>query len=171
VSVAVFVFVASRADPSPGLSPGHAPAAAAPADLGHLSLLSLVPTVAAAASWAAASIRGIYPAAETDTAVLPTRPGAAATKPQAVDPTATPTLARQPRPTATLDRPAGARRLIVNTDGIGVALRQSRDGPQLQGEGYDEGVTVAVLGEQGAWAHIRGEDGRDGWVLAVTVRP
>jgi SH3-like domain-containing protein len=41
----------------------------------------------------------------------------------------------------------------------------------LPGKGYDEGVTVTLLEEQGAWARIRGDDGREGWVLAVTLVP
>jgi SH3-like domain-containing protein len=66
---------------------------------------------------------------------------------------------------------AGERVRIANTDGIGVALRDGPGGNRLPGKGYDEGVTVSVLERQGAWAHIRGDDGRDGWVLAVTVPP
>jgi hypothetical protein len=65
--------------------------------------------------------------------------------------------------------PSGERVQITNTDGIGVALRDSPGGQRLTGKGYDEGVTVAVLERRGEWAHIRGDDGREGWVLAVTV--
>jgi hypothetical protein len=67
--------------------------------------------------------------------------------------------------------PAGERVRIANTDGIGVALRDGPNGQRMPGKGYDEGVTVTVLERQGEWAHIRGDDGRDGWVLAVTVPP
>jgi uncharacterized protein YgiM (DUF1202 family) len=30
---------------------------------------------------------------------------------------------------------------------------------------------VTLLETQGMWAHIRGDDGREGWVLAVTLVP
>jgi hypothetical protein len=63
----------------------------------------------------------------------------------------------------------GERVRIANTDGIGVALRDSPGGQRLPGKGYDEGVTVTVLERRGDWTHIRGDDGREGWVLSVTV--
>ena len=66
---------------------------------------------------------------------------------------------------------AGQRRKIANTDGQGVALRASPGGERLPGHGYDEGDTVTLLEQNGQWAHIRGDDGREGWVLAVTVVP
>jgi hypothetical protein len=98
--------------------------------------------------------------------VLPT----AAAAPTQVQPVATaqPTVA-PPRPTPSPTQPAGVRRRIVNTDGIGVALRSAPGGPRLPGRGYDEGATVTVLEQSGAWSHIRGDDGREGWVLAVTL--
>jgi Bacterial SH3 domain len=76
-----------------------------------------------------------------------------------------------PSPRAVTPTPTGERVAIANTDGIGVALRDSPGGQRLPGKGYDEGVTVTVLERQGEWAHIRGDDGREGWVLAVTVPP
>jgi hypothetical protein len=81
---------------------------------------------------------------------------------------ATPTAPR-PAATATPATPVGERRRIANTDGIGVALRASPGGDRLPGKGYDEGVTVTMLEQQGTWARIRGDDGREGWVLAVTL--
>jgi hypothetical protein len=90
----------------------------------------------------------------------------------------TPALANVARPpTATAPRaaatptpaPQGERRRIANTDGIGVALRASPGGDRQPGKGYDEGVTVTLLEQQGTWARIRGDDGREGWVLAVTL--
>jgi hypothetical protein len=74
-----------------------------------------------------------------------------------------------PSPRAVTPTPTGERVVIANTDGIGVALRDAPGGQRLPGKGYDEGVTVTVLERQGEWAHIRGDDGREGWVLAVTV--
>jgi len=39
----------------------------------------------------------------------------------------------------------------------------------LPAKGYDEGVTVTLLEQDGTWSHIRGDDGREGWVLTVTL--
>jgi Rrf2 family protein len=52
-----------------------------------------------------------------------------------------------------------------------VRSRRGPDGDKLPAKGYDEGDTVTLLEVQGAWAHIRGDDGREGWVLAVTLVP
>ena len=71
--------------------------------------------------------------------------------------------------TPTVVAGSGERVQVANTDGIGVALRDGPGGQRLPGKGYDEGATVTVLERQGDWAHIRGDDGREGWVLAVTV--
>jgi hypothetical protein len=91
-------------------------------------------------------------------------------------PIATPTsrsIVVSPAPSARVvtPTPSGERVRIANTDGIGVALRDGPGGQRLPGKGYDEGVTVTVLQREGDWAHIRGDDGREGWVLAVTVPP
>ncbi len=84
-------------------------------------------------------------------------------------PTAAPAPTRaQATATASI---AGQRRKIANTDGQGVALRASPGGERLPGHGYDEGDTVTLLEENSQWAHIRGDDGREGWVLAVTLVP
>jgi hypothetical protein len=40
---------------------------------------------------------------------------------------------------------------------------------RLPGKGYDEGATVQALERNGAWTRIRGSDGREGWVLSVTL--
>jgi len=40
-------------------------------------------------------------------------------------------------------------RRIVNTDGLGVALRTGPGGQPLPGKGYDEGATVTVLEQDG----------------------
>jgi uncharacterized protein YgiM (DUF1202 family) len=52
-----------------------------------------------------------------------------------------------------------------------VALRAGSCSDRLPGKGYDEGEVVTVLEQQGQWTHIRGHDGRDGWVLTVTLAP
>jgi len=67
--------------------------------------------------------------------------------------------------------PAGQARRVVNTDGQGVALRATAGGDRLPGKGYDEGATVQALEQDGAWTRIRGADGREGWVLSVTLAP
>jgi hypothetical protein len=95
-------------------------------------------------------------------------PGAATSAPAAA-PTSTPAPTR-PAVTATASV-AGQRRKIANTDGQGVALRARPGGDRLPGHGYDEGDMVTLLEQSGQWAHIRGDDGREGWVLAVTLVP
>jgi SH3-like domain-containing protein len=52
-----------------------------------------------------------------------------------------------------------------------VALRTSPGGERQPGKGYDEGATVEALEESGEWTLIRGSDGREGWVLTVTLAP
>jgi hypothetical protein len=95
-------------------------------------------------------------AAAPRTAGAAAKPGAAAVTSTTVTPT----------PAA-----AGGRARIVNTDGQGVALRNAPGGDRLPAKGYDEGASVTVLERSGTWTHIRGDDGRDGWVLSVTVSP
>jgi hypothetical protein len=76
-----------------------------------------------------------------------------------------------PGPTATPVARAGVPRRVVNTDGRGVALRDGPGGNRLPGKGYDEGATVTAFEGSGGWTHIRGSDGREGWVLSVTLAP
>ena len=66
---------------------------------------------------------------------------------------------------------AGQVRRVVNTDGRGVALRATPGGDRLPAKGYDEGATVQALEQNGEWTRIRGADGREGWVLTVTLAP
>jgi hypothetical protein len=80
--------------------------------------------------------------------------------------TAIPTVAATATPALT-----GQSRRIVNTDGRGVALRAVAGGDRLPGKGYDEGAVVQALEQNGAWTRIRGADGREGWVLSVTLGP
>jgi hypothetical protein len=102
-----------------------------------------------------------------------TVPASRAAAPVAAQPTSPPPTAvpATPRPTLTPAPASGQRRRIANTDGQGVALRATAGGDKLPGKGYDEGVTVTLLEVQGDYAHIRGDDGREGWVLAVTLVP
>ena len=65
----------------------------------------------------------------------------------------------------------GQARRVVNTDGRGVALRATPGGDRLPGKGYDEGATVQALEQSAEWTRIRGSDGREGWVLSVTLAP
>jgi Bacterial SH3 domain len=105
-------------------------------------------------------------------ATAPTASIVPAGRPTSVEPTPRPqptaTTAR-PQPTATPAPETGERRRVANTDGIGVALRATAGGDRLPGKGYDEGATVTLLEQQGAWSRIRGDDGREGWVLSVTL--
>ena len=96
--------------------------------------------------------------------VVPT--AAAKATAAAAAPTA-PTAAAKRTPTST----AGVTRRIVNTDGRGVALRASPGGDRLPGKGYDEGATVQAFESNGQWTRIQGNDGREGWVLSVTLAP
>lgn len=89
-------------------------------------------------------------------------PVAPATRPTTAAPTATP-------PDRTL--PTERQLRVANTDGLGVALHTAPGGDRLPEKGYDEGATVTVIGQSGDWVHIRGADGRDGWVPAVTLSP
>ena len=78
---------------------------------------------------------------------------------------------RDPTPPPTTTPLTGQPRKIVNTDGRGVALRSAPGGDRLPGKGYDEGATVQAFEQSGQWTHIRGSDGREGWVLSVTLAP
>jgi hypothetical protein len=88
----------------------------------------------------------------------------------APQPTAVPTPAPSRAPTAT-PVVEGQTRRVVNTDGRGVALRGSPSGDRLPGKGYDEGATVQAFEQSGEFTRIRGADGREGWVLSVTLAP
>jgi hypothetical protein len=115
------------------------------------------------------------------TTLPPTLAPATAVRPtstSAPQPTATPAavLSRAtPRPASTAAATAvpltGQQRRVANTDGQGVALRDGPGGGRLPAKGYDEGEVVTVLEQQGTWTRIRGQDGREGWVLSVTLSP
>ena len=98
---------------------------------------------------------------------------AAATRPGPPTPAALAATATVPpaRTATTTALALAGRRRIINTDGQGVALRASPGGARLRGKGYDEGIIVNVLERSGAWSHIRGDDGRDGWIPTVTLAP
>jgi hypothetical protein len=82
------------------------------------------------------------------------------------------TAAATPPPTPTVAAAnKGVPRRVVNTDGRGVALRATAGGDRLPGKGYDEGAIVTAFERSGEWTHIRGSDGREGWVLSVTLEP
>jgi hypothetical protein len=68
--------------------------------------------------------------------------------------------------TATL---SGQQRRVMNTEGQGVALRESPGGPRQPGRGFDEGAVVTAFETSGEWTRVRGSDGREGWVLSVTL--
>jgi SH3-like domain-containing protein len=127
--------------------------------------LSLPPAVGAQAGQA------------TGAAATPLATRAAAARPLAAEATPMPTASdsraagEPPVPAATDISAGGEPRRVVNTDGLGVALRASPGGDRQPGQGYAEGAVVTVFEQQGGWARIRGADGREGWVLAVTLAP
>jgi hypothetical protein len=85
-----------------------------------------------------------------------------------------PTTVPTPVPTRAATATAvveGQTRRVVNTDGRGVALRATPGGDRLPGKGYDEGATVQAFEQSGEFTRIRGADGREGWVLSVTLAP
>jgi hypothetical protein len=123
---------------------------------------------------------GLGPAAAVPAAGA--RPGQSTSTPAAAPPTvAAAGRAAPPAPTAVTAVPTvvatatpvltGQSRRIVNTDGRGVALRAVAGGDRLPAKGYDEGATVQALEQSGEWTRIRGGDGREGWVLSVTLAP
>jgi hypothetical protein len=95
----------------------------------------------------------------------------AATAPPTVAPAAARATPPATRVATVTPLTRGQIRQIVNTDGRGVALRTGPGGERQPGKGYDEGVTVEALEESGEWTLIRGSDGREGWVLSVTLAP
>jgi uncharacterized protein YgiM (DUF1202 family) len=120
-------------------------------------------TLAPLASASPTSATGIPPEQTPIHATAqPSATGGAANRPAAATGTSTP--ATRPTPVEGVYR-------VANTDGLGVALRTAPDGDRLPGKGYDEGATVTVIERSGDWAHIRGSDGREGWVPAVTLVP
>lgn len=61
---------------------------------------------------------------------------------------------------------------IVNTGGVGVALRGSPNDADRRPSGLADGATVAVVDRLGNdWVHVRADTGQDGWVPARYVAP
>jgi SH3-like domain-containing protein len=113
------------------------------------------------------------PLGQVSRSVLPSPVAVQPTVAPSAQLTATPSApAATPRATTAPPTPSsGVARRIVNTDGRGVALRSSPGGDRLPAKGYDEGVTVTAFESSGEWTRIRGSDGREGWVLSVTLAP
>jgi hypothetical protein len=112
---------------------------------------------------------GAQPGQSTSTPVAPPPTVAAAGRSAPPAPTvATPVNTRAANATPST---TGQTRRIVNTDGRGVALRVAPGGDRQPGKGYDEGATVQAFEQSGEWTRIRGSDGREGWVLSVTLAP
>jgi uncharacterized protein YgiM (DUF1202 family) len=109
-------------------------------------------------------------ASTSQTPATGVRPGQTPTQ-ASTQPSATAGAANRPATPAGRSTPATGQYRVANTDGQGVALRAAPDGDRLPGKGYDEGATVTVIERNGDWAHIRGADGRDGWVPAATLAP
>lgn len=149
----------------------------------QLGTVARPPLVGAQAGQAPATQTSAPPTVTAAATVLPTKTTSSAplaqpsTPQQATIPASAPTVAPPQAPpapirvTPTAVPLAGSQRRVTNTDGQGVALRASPSGDRLPGKGYDDGQLLTVLEQQGEWTHIRGADGRDGWVLTVTLGP
>ncbi len=143
---------------------------------------SVTPTLRPPAAGAAPGQPTVTPAAPPPTVAAAIGPTSQTVSPTLVlTPTVTTVGANQtstPAPAPTLGPGTagstpqpGEQRQVANTDGLGVALHTSPGGDRQPGKGYDEGTTLTVLEVQGEWARIRGDDGREGWVLGVTLAP
>jgi hypothetical protein len=65
---------------------------------------------------------------------------------------------------------AASRGTIVNTDGVGVVLRNSPNDADRTPRGLMDGAGVTVLERSGAdWLHVRADNGQQGWVPAAYV--
>jgi hypothetical protein len=141
-----------------------------------LALLLIVPLaigVIAIANWISLPVQSVARVFSVPDDPLPTPRAAIAAgeaAPAVAQATATTPPPARATPTAS-PPPVGERRRVANTDGQGVALRREPDGERFPGRGYSEGDVVTLLEERGRWARIRGDDGREGWVLAVTLVP
>jgi len=124
--------------------------------------LGLAPAVAVPASGAHAGQSTSTPA---------TAPPTVAPAQRAAPPAPTPATSSPTRSATVTALSPGQTRRVVNTDGRGVALRAAPGGDRLPAKGYDEGATVQALEQSGEWTRIRGSDGREGWVLTVTLAP
>lgn len=141
-----------------------------------LGFVVLRPAVASWLAWvntplgAATQTFALTPAAPALTQA-PALPAAQTVAPGQNTPATAATKAPTPATNATAPATSGVPRRIVNTDGLGVALRDAPGGNRLPGKGYDEGATVTAFETSGQWTRIRGSDGREGWVLTVTLAP
>jgi hypothetical protein len=93
---------------------------------------------------------------------LSTEPAAAETIPP--PPSAAPTPAPEP--------PRDSLLRVANTDGLGVVLHTAPSRDARVPRGLLEGTKVTLLEREGAdWAHVRGENGQEGWVSARYLVP
>jgi uncharacterized protein YgiM (DUF1202 family) len=54
---------------------------------------------------------------------------------------------------------------VANTDGQGVVLRASPRDDDRTPRGFMDGDAVTVLERSGSdWAHVRGDNGQEGWI-------
>jgi SH3-like domain-containing protein len=71
--------------------------------------------------------------------------------------------------------PAGApgeRLRVVNTDGVGVVLRNSPRDADKTTRGLMDGANVSVLERNGnEWVHVHADNGQDGWIPTRYVAP
>jgi hypothetical protein len=139
-----------------------------------LGFMAVRPAVAGWLEWVNSPVLSVAQSFALPTAApAPTQaPAPAATAASARQNTLAPAATSVKAPaTATPAPTGGVQRRVVNTDGQGVALRDAPGGKRLPGKGYDEGATVTAFETSGQWTHIKGSDGREGWVLSVTLAP
>lgn len=114
---------------------------------------------------AARLVRGHVPGAPTVTVVpLPVLEPPVLPTPSAVPATPTPTAL--PVPTATPDSDTGRRLQVAGTGGAGVVLHSAPSRAARVPAGFLEGAGVTLLDRSGEWAHVRGDNGLEGWVPA-----
>jgi len=100
-------------------------------------------------------------------------PSATPTATHTGTPTMTPTMTASVTPTSTATQPptstpTPSHGVIFGTDGIGVMLRESPNGPSLGG--LFDGTRLEIIGgplalENNVWWQVRTTSGQEGWVL------
>jgi hypothetical protein len=130
-------------------------------------LVAPAPTTTTSSGGGLASARP----AQREPLIPPRKPAPTAdTAPPTSQPSATATAAPRP-PTPTVP---SERAVVTNTGGIGAVVRaEPVSGPQVGS--LREQVIVAVLERRSVngteWVRVRSEQGVEGWVIGVVVRP
>ena len=135
-----------------------------------IAIIAFRPAVAGWLAWVNTPMVAVTQAFALPTAAPATATQAPVSTAPARQNTPPPAATKAPTLAATATVQAtGMPRRVANTDGLGVALRDAPGGNRLPGKGYDEGATVTAYESSGQWTRIKGSDGREGWVLSVTL--